>query len=143
MSSSDWKINRSCPECQAKFLVQNEAPSIDERLSVSQLMSEWMSINGKSYRLTWYDCPACGRRIFVQADDRRTENILKKIVDVMARMDDKSTHRWDNHKKQSEYMKKLRSDLAESRKRVEKLVSGSVIVDRHSGTSHEVVFTHE
>lgn len=143
MSSDFWKIQRQCPECEAKFTVQTDEPGIEERLNVSQLKSEWMSIKGKSYRLTWYDCPSCGLRIFVQGDDWRTENILKKIVDVIARMQDKSTHRFDNQKKQSEYLKKLRRDLAESRKRVENEVSGCDIVDRHNETSHKVVFYHE
>lgn len=143
MSSSDWNIKRSCPECGSDFRVRMDAPSIDERLFVSQLKDEWVSVNGKMYRLTWYDCPSCGLRIFVQADDKRTENLLRKCKDVITRMNDKSTHRWDNSKKQSEYLKKLRSDLAASRRRVENEITGRAIVDRHTGTAHRLVFYHE
>lgn len=142
MSSNDLQIKCKCPECNHEFHVSQDAVSEEMRLEMSQLKSEWMTINGKSYRLTWYDCPSCGLRIFVQGDDWRTEKILKKCIDVVTRMNDKSTHRFDNEKKQSGYLNKLRTDLAESRKRVESEVTGKQIVDRHSSTSHEVRFYH-
>lgn len=142
MPSNDLQIKCKCPECDHEFHVSQDVVNEEMRLEMSQLKSEWMTINGKSYRLTWYDCPSCGLRIFVQGDDWRTEKILNKCIDVVTRMNDKNTHRFDNEKKQSGYLNKLRTDLAESRKRVESEVTGKQIVDRHSGTSHEVRFYH-
>ena len=142
MLSNDLQIKCTCPECSSEFHVSMAEPSVDNHLHEAQLKSEWLMISGKSYRLTWYDCPACGLRMFVQGDDWRTEKLLKKCIDVTTRMGDKSTHRFDNARKQSEYLAKLRNDLAQSRKRVEDEVTGKNIIDRHSGVSHEVAFYH-
>lgn len=142
MSSSNLSIKATCTECGHEFHVQMDEPSQEQKFLTSQLKSEWFTINGKPYRLTWYDCPSCGKRIFVQCDDWRTEKLLKKCIDVTSRMSNKSTHRWDNSKKQSGYLERLRNDLAESRKRAEAEVEGKQIVDRHAGTAHELVFYH-
>ena len=143
MTSNKLNVKGTCPECKHTFYVYNEVPSNENNLNESKLQSEWLTINGKSYRLTWYDCPSCGCRIFVQGDDWRTERLLRKCIETVAKMKDKRSHRFDNAKKQSEYLKKLRKDLAESRKRVENEVSGKSIIDRITGNKHLVVFRHE
>lgn len=141
-NQNGMQIKCRCPECGHVFHVSQDAVADEDRLNRSQLRSEWMSVNGKSYRLTWYDCPSCGLRIFVQGDDWRTEKLLNKCVDVVTRMNDKSTHRFDNERKQSGYLNRLRTDLAESRKRVENELTGKRIVDMHSGNAHEIRFYH-
>ena len=139
---SGMELKCICPECKSEFhTVAREVLEGEE--GISGLESGWFNVNGKAYKLTWYDCPSCGLRIYVQCDDQKTEQKLKKCMGVIAAMNDKRTHRFDNHRKQSEHLAKLRADLAETRKRLEKAVSGAEIIDRHNGTSHVVRFYHE
>lgn len=127
-----------CKECSQRFFIVDSC-DVNSPFE-SELHSEWLSVDFKSVKLTWYECPACGARHYVQADDWRTERIEAKCKDVVTRMADKSTHRFDNRRKLSEYLAKLQNDLASSRKRVENEVNGKQIMDFHTMAQHLVVF---
>ena len=135
------RIRRQCTECNQSFVVFANEPA--NRLFEAELVSKWMPINGKMYKLTWYDCPSCGKRFFVQCDDKHTEFVLKKIEETMKALNDKSTHRFDNIKRQKQSINKKRKDLARSRKVIEDAISGYKFIDRESGNEYEIEFYHE
>lgn len=66
--SSGLKIQAVCEDCKESFSVTNENLVYGQRYESED----------KSIFLSYYDCPKCGRRHYVQVDDHRTMEILDK-----------------------------------------------------------------
>ena len=93
-----------CEDCENKFLATGNIVHKKE-----------FKIEGKSIFLTYYDCPKCGRRHFVQVDDVNSLEQLKLVTSdffklaVMKRRDEKIS------KKQLAKFKKARQHLSDYR----------------------------
>ena len=69
-----FKLVFECEECKGKISVSRaEAPN-------SLTHKKEFNVNGKSIFLTYYDCPSCGRRHYVQIDDKTSLGELKKVT---------------------------------------------------------------
>lgn len=112
-----------CENCKKNFPISAEqAPN-----SITH-KKEYL-INGRSIFLTYYDCPDCGKRHFVQIDDAKSLQMLmmnrKEFVKLSKLKMDGKTIR----KKQSENFKKSRQNLAEYRTNLMKEFTGETIID--------------
>lgn len=120
-----------CEECKHQFSVSKE----------NTIFNEMHEIENKRIYLTYYDCPECGKRYFVQIDDAKSLEKLKKCKRIMTslmvlRAKDKAIP-----KKQSEDFKKNRKHLAEIRNQLMKDYDEVLITDPQTGKGHILKFS--
>jgi hypothetical protein len=124
-----------CEDCKKKFpIIQDEAPN-------SLTHKKEFNINGKSIFLTYYDCPSCGRRHYVQIDDAKSlgdlELVRKMFIDLsIARRKGKEISR-----KQSAKFKKARQDLSDYRMKLMKAYTGTLIRNNETDSYSELRFS--
>lgn len=111
-----------CKVCNAKFDI-----GADSKVQVSH--KKEFKVNGQSIFLTYYDCPSCGKRYFVQIDDsnslRELWKVKKQFTELaIARREDKEIL-----KKQSEKFKKARQHLSDYRTKLMKEYTGKCAID--------------
>ncbi len=118
-----FKLMFECEDCKKKFPVtQDQAPN-----SLTH-KKEFIS-NGQSIFLTYYDCPHCGRRHFVQIDDNSSLQELVRVTNEFKSLMVKRQKGKTVSKKQSDKFKKSRQHLSEYRANLMKEFTGKVAVD--------------
>ena len=118
-----FKLMFECEDCKKKFPVtQEHAPN-----SLTH-KKEFIS-NGQSIFLTYYDCPHCNKRHFVQIDDKISLQELVKITNEFKSLMIKRQKGKIISKKQSEKFKKSRQNLSDYRINLMKEFTGKVAVD--------------
>lgn len=116
-----------CEYCKHRFEVFN---NINHK-------KEFIANNGKSIFLTYYDCPECGRRHFVQIDDMASLDKLKEVRTMFVKLSAAKNMGKEIHKKQSAKFKKARQDLSDYRIKLMKEYTGKLI--RNNETESEFV----
>ena len=114
-----------CEECKKKFPIVGE---LDDTTGSITHKKEFKS-NGQSIFLTYYDCPQCGKRHFVQIDDISS---LRELVRVTCEFRSLMAARGRGKsisKKQSEKFKKSRQHLSDYRMNLMKEFTGKIAVD--------------
>lgn len=129
-----FSLTFQCENCKKHFPI-----SIDMAPNAIAHKKEFV-VNGKSIFLTYYDCPECGKRHFVQIDDTKSMQDLVKIKQqfvafAIARKKGKVIT-----KKKSEKFKKARQDLSAHRINLMKEFTGKTIVDE-TGKEYELRFS--
>lgn len=109
-----------CEDCKQKFDVSSDKTITHKRE---------FKVNGKSIFLTYYDCPSCGRRHFVQIDDVKSliklESVEKMFIKLsVARQKDKPIS-----EKQRDKFKKTRKDLSDYRMKLMKEYTALSVYD--------------
>lgn len=66
-------------KCGAKFAVGDGS-------STTSFRQKYVDKNGRSILLTYYDCPKCGLRHFVQADDAYSLELLANVTKAFVRV---------------------------------------------------------
>lgn len=123
-----------CEECKQKFAIGSEqAPN-------SLTNKKEFKVNGLSIFLTYYDCPFCGKRHFVQIDDANSLSILRDVVKQFSRLANKRRQYKDIPEKQSTKFKKTRQRLSDYRLGLMKEYTGKVIQDE-AGTEYTLRFS--
>ena len=90
---------------------------------------------GKSIWVTYYDCPHCGRRHMVQADDVKSKQMLVKVSIMFARLSNTKRKGKTISKKTSDKFKKARNDLSLYRNNLMKELNGKLATDIENGTT--------
>ena len=85
-------------------------------------------VNGQSIFLTYYDCPNCGRRHFVQIDDAKSLEELKSVTADFRRLSNTRLKGKNISKKQSENFKKARQHLSDYRTKLMKEFSDKIAI---------------
>ena len=111
-----------CEECKKKFNVSGFITHKKE-----------FKVNGRSIYLTYYDCPQCGKRHFVQIDDKESLQELERNKIEFRKLAAKRKKDKPITKRQSENFKNSRQHLAEYRIKLMKEFTGKSIIDE-SGT---------
>ena len=118
-----FKLMFECEDCKKKFPVtQDQAPN-----SLTH-KREFIS-NGQSIFLTYYDCPHCGKRHFVQIDDTSSLQELVRVTNEFRSLMAKRQKGKTVSKKQSDKFKKSRQHLSEYRTNLMKEFTDKVAVD--------------
>jgi hypothetical protein len=124
--ANPFNLMFECENCKKRFPVSSEqAPN-------SLTHKKEYKINGQSIFLTYYDCPDCGRRHFVQIDDQTSLNKLREVKKMfitfsVARQKDKEIP-----KKQQAKFKKTRQDLSDYRMKLMKEFTDKSIYDEET-----------
>ena len=123
-SENTLRINAFCEECRERFEVNSQ-----------NLNKKEYNYLGKSIWVTYYDCPHCGRRHMVQADDVKSKQMLVKVSIMFARLYNTKRKGKTISKKTSDKFKKARNDLSLYRNNLMKELNGKLATDIENGTT--------
>ena len=112
-----------CEACKKKFSISAEA-------APNNLTNKKeFKVNGQSIFLTYYDCPYCGKRHFVQIDDTSSLQELVRVTNEFKSLMVKRQKGKSISRKQSEQFKKSRQHLSDYRTNLMKNFTGKVVYD--------------
>lgn len=120
-----------CENCKQRFDVSSDG--------VVNHKKEF-KVKDKSIFLTYYDCPSCGRRHYVQIDDAISLNKLKRIEEMFIKISVAKKKGKAIPEKQLEKFKKARKNLSEYRINLMKEFTGIKISDE-TGTEYDLRFS--
>lgn len=123
MKSELFTMMFECENCKKHFPV-----SIEQAPNSLKHKKEF-KVNEQSIFLTYYDCPDCGKRHFVQIDDEKSLQMLTKNKADFIKLSAIKSKGKRISKKQSENFKKARQDLAEYRMNLMKEFTGKHAFD--------------
>lgn len=136
------KINRErmsllveCEDCKHKF----EITSGEAMYSVTH--KKEFNVNGQSIFLTYYDCPKCGRRHYVQIDDATSLNKLKEVSRQFVKLAVAKKKGKDIPQKQSAKFKKARQNLSDYRMNLMKEYTGKLLHDNETDSDFVLRFS--
>lgn len=124
-----------CEECKHKF----EISSGENSNQVNH--KKEFNINGKSIFLTYYDCPSCGRRHYVQIDDVTSLNKLKEVSKQFIKLSVAKNKGKEIPKKQLAKFKKARQHLSDYRMNLMKEYTGKSIHDDETDSNFVLRFS--
>ena len=129
------KMLAECENCKKQFDItsHNENKSITHKREYK--------VNGRSIYLTYYDCPSCGRRHFVQIDDKQTLELLKSNRKLFCKLSKKRINDVDIPKKQSDKYKKQTTHLRERRNILMRDFTGVMLHDDDTDKDFELRFS--
>lgn len=112
-----------CEDCKHKFSISaNEA-------AYQVTHKKKYNVDGTDIFLTYYDCPECGRRHFVQIDNAFTLVQLQKVTSMFGKLSAMKKKDQVIPQKQSDKFKKARKHLANNRMTLMKRYTGVTIQD--------------
>ena len=130
----EFNLMFECEDCKKKFPVsQEQAPT-------SLTHKREFKSNGQSIFLTYYDCPNCGRRHFVQIDDVSSLQELVRVTNEFKSLAIKRQKGKTISKKQSDKFKKSRQHLSDYRINLMKEFTGKIAVDE-TGAKYTLRFS--
>lgn len=130
-----FKLMFECESCKQEFPVtQDQAPN-------SLTHKKEFNVNGQSIFLTYYDCPKCGRRHYVQIDNARSLEMLKDATRQMTRLMVLRRKGKAIPEKQSAKFKKTREHLAQIRMELVKQYTGKLVYDSETDTNFRLEFS--
>lgn len=105
------------------------------------IVNREFNVNGRSIFLTYYDCPKCKRRHFVQIDDAKSKQMLVGVSTTFAKLAAVKQKGKAIPKKQSGKFKKARQNLSDYRMALMKEFTGEWIKDPETGCGFELRFS--
>lgn len=124
-----------CENCKEKFIIT----SCEDAHSVTH--KKEFNVNGQSIFLTYYDCPKCGRRHYVQIDDAVSLNKLKKISRQFIKLAVAKKEGKEISQEQSAKFNKARQNLSNYRMDLMKKYTGKLIHDNETDSYFELRFS--
>ena len=124
-----------CEDCHEKFRVAS-----GEAVQAVTHKREFV-VDGQSIYLTYYDCPKCGRRHYVQIDNARSLEMLKDATRQMTRLMVLRRKGKTVPQKQSVKFKKTREHLAQIRMELMKQYTGKLVHDSETDTNFRLEFS--
>ena len=129
-----FKLMFECEDCKQKF------PVTQDQASNSLTHKKEYKSNGQSIFLTYYDCPYCGKRHFVQIDDTSSMQELVRVTNEFKSLMVKRQKGKTISKKQSDKFKKSRQHLSDYRMNLMKEFTGKIAVDE-TGAEYTLRFS--
>lgn len=102
--------------------------------------SMFIPTDGEYLWMTYFECPECSRRNFVQVDNMDTNALVEADTKLVIRAMKQKRLGKTLHRKQSERHKQIERDLAESRKALMLSVSGKMVIDCETMVRYVAVF---
>ena len=125
-------VKAKCQRCKESFNVSEE----------NLVYQKEFMYDGQSIFLTYFDCPKCGRRHFVQIDDQKSKELLERCKrDFVSLSIAKSKgHKVikNNRKKKFDAERKYLSEL---RNELVKEYSGRQVMDLETGNIFVLLFS--
>lgn len=131
-------VMAECEACKHRFQL-----SSDEGDTVKSYVNhkKEFNVNGKSIFLTYYDCPSCGRRHYVQIDDTISLDKLKEVQMMFIKLSVMKNKGKKISKKQSDKFKKARQNLSDYRMKLIKEYTGKLIRNNETESDFELRFS--
>lgn len=130
-----FKLMFECEDCKQKFMVTQD------QASNSITHKKEYKLNGQSIFLTYYDCPKCGRRHYVQIDDAVSLNKLKEVSRQFVKLAVLKKRGKEIPQKQSAKFKKARQNLSDYRMNLMKEYTGKLLHDNETDSDFELRFS--
>lgn len=125
------KVKAICQKCKSSFDISEE----------NLVYQKEYSYEGQSIFLTYFDCPKCNRRHFVQIDNQKSKELLERCKMDFTRLSiakSKGQVIKNNRKKkfdaERKYLSKFRNELV-------KEYSGRQVVDLETGNIFVLLFS--
>lgn len=132
---SELSVMAECEECMSTFKLSSKDTEVQIR------HKREYKINGRPIFLTYYDCPNCKKRHFVQIDDKRTLELLKKNRTLFGKLAAKTRDDKEIPKKQSDKYKKQIKYLSNYRMELMKEFTGVMLHDDETDTNIKLRFS--
>lgn len=132
-SSNGLAILVECQDCNKKFEVSSGNEVVQHKKE--------FKVNGQSIFLTYYDCPECGRRHYVQIDTVATLQELKEVERMFIKLSVAKKKGKQPPQNQSAKFKKAREHLAQSRSELMKKFTGKLVHDSETDESITLEFS--
>lgn len=97
--------------------------------------------NGRSILLTYFDCPDCQERHYVQVDNKYSREIKKKVQRMFVKFSVMRNKNIPIPKQQQNKFNKLRKNLNNRRLELMKQYDGSIVTDTETGDKIKLNFT--
>lgn len=97
--------------------------------------------NGRSIFLTYFDCPDCQERHYVQVDNQQSREVKKKTQRMFAQLSVMKNKNKPIPKQQQNKFNRLRKDLNDRRFELMKQYDGSIVTDTETGDKIKLNFT--
>lgn len=124
-----------CEDCKEKFRI-----TADNAANAAIRKKEF-NINGRLIFLTYYDCPKCGRRHYVQIDDAVSFNKLKEVSRQFIKLAVAKKKDKEIPQKQSAKFKKARQNLSDYRMNLMKEYTGKLLHDNETDSDFVLRFS--
>lgn len=121
-----------CEDCFERFKIGSQ-DSINYKKE--------FNVNGQSIFLTYYDCPSCGRRHFVQVDDKISLEKLNETKKLFVKLSTMKRKGKEIPIKQSAKFKKARQHLSDYRMNLMKQYTGKLIHDNETDSDFVLRFS--
>lgn len=125
------KVKAICQKCKSSFDISEE----------NLVYQKEYSYEGQSIFLTYFDCPKCSRRHFVQIDNQKSKELLERCKMDFARLSiakSKGQVIKNNRKKKFDAERKY---LSEFRRKLVNEYSGRQVVDLETGNTFVLLFS--
>lgn len=123
-----------CEECKANIKIASDDVSVTHK-------REFYTEDGRTLYLTYYDCPVCGKRHFVQVDDERSLKMLEENKKQFFHNAALKTTGKKLRKKKVDQYKSTKTHLANYRTILMKELSGIMLHDDVAGTDFVLRFS--
>lgn len=124
-----------CENCKQRFSVT------EDQTANSLTHKKEYKLNGQSIFLTYYDCPKCGRRHYVQVDDAVSLNKLKEVSKQFVKLAIAKKKDKEIPQKQSAKFKKARQNLSDYRMKLMKEYTGKLLHDNETDSDFILRFS--
>lgn len=124
-----------CENCKLRFSVT------EDQTANSLIHKKEYKLNGQSIFLTYYDCPKCGRRHYVQIDDAVSLNKLKEVSKQFVKLAIAKKKDKEIPQKQSAKFKKARQNLSDYRMKLMKEYTGKLLHDNETDSDFILRFS--
>lgn len=124
-----------CEDCHEKFSM-----AFGKTIGIATQKREFV-VDGQSIFLTYYDCPKCGRRHYVQIDDAVSLNKLKEVSRQFVKLAAAKKKGKEIPQKQSAKFKKARQNLSDYRMNLMKEYTGKLLHDNETDSDFELRFS--
>lgn len=129
------KVKAICQKCKSSFDISEE----------SLVYQKEYSYEGQSIFLTYFDCPNCSKRHFVQIDNEKSIEVLKKCEKDFVRLSIAKTKGYKYTKNRENRIKKKfnaeRKHLSKFRNELVKEYSGRQVTDLETGNTFVLLFS--
>lgn len=123
-----------CENCGERFKHDNEGTNFTHA-------KEYKDKGGRSIWITYFDCPKCGRRHYVQIDDTRSNQLKNETFNLFKKLSKKRINGKDIPKKQNEKFKKFNNNLIEARMELMKRYQNQKVTCIETGEEVELHFS--
>ena len=124
--------NVECKKCKTVFTIGPSNITFDKM---------YEDENGRSIFLTYFDCPECRERHYVQIDNQQSREVKKKTQRMFAQLSVMRNKNKQIPKQQQNKFNKLRKDLNDRRFELMKQYDGSIVTDTETGDKIKLNFT--